>query len=70
MSESLLRRILERAFRGLSVLSSVWGIGLGSYVIYASLLGGSPFPFVDGPLWAGFGALLILQSLWHLGSGT
>jgi hypothetical protein len=65
MSEASLQQTL---YRLLSILSVVSGIGFGSYSVYASLFGNLSFPFAGDLWWAGFGVLIVIQSVWHLGT--
>ena len=69
MSESSLRRTLGNLLRPLSLLSMVFGLVLGCYVIYASLFGDPLFSLIDGLWWTGFGVLTVLQSVWYLTTG-
>lgn len=62
MGESLLRQTL---YRLLSILSVVSGLAFGSYIVYASLFGSLSLPFVGDLWWAGFGVLVVIQSVRH-----
>jgi len=69
MSESSLRRTFGKLLRPLSLLSAVCGFVFGCYMVYASVFGDPLFSLVTGVWWAGFGVLLILQSVWYLTTG-
>ena len=60
MAESSLRQTL---YWLLSTLSVVFGVAFGSYVVYASLFGSLSLPFVGDLWWAGFGVLMVIQSV-------
>ncbi|MFB6090209.1 MAG: hypothetical protein ABEJ97_04045 [Halobellus sp.] len=62
MSQSLVREALGRLFGPLSVLSLLWGIVVGCYLIYAGLFGDPLFGLFDGIWWVGFGVLTIFHS--------
>ena len=63
MGESPLRQTL---YRLLSILSVISGTVFGSYIVYGSLFGSLSFPFVGDLWWAGFGVLMVIQSVRHL----